>query len=276
MTRLSDTSALVSLLAGNRIHSGRYATKYRSMLDLEAGRPMLDSCLSVWPHLDELVINRKWCILQEIINSIRHDTRQAVLLGSGLDTLSLELAEIEPTMTIYEVDEEHMDAKAHMIRQAAPDVSDRIQHITASLDIMDHTLHLLDTSGWLSGQPTVFVLEGITYYLSPTTLQNVLTTAGQTADSHIIIEHMIPSDQVSPERAHIPCRVFDTIRQSIPDPIRIEYFDHDTLLEMARQAGCSVVRRHTMHSIEMDRTGANHHFPTVESGWIEVSVLRTG
>lgn len=71
LAKLSDTSAFVTLLAGNDIHTSAYSSRYRAMLDLSAGRDLLRRCSEVWLHLNELVKNRKKCILDETLRCIR-------------------------------------------------------------------------------------------------------------------------------------------------------------------------------------------------------------
>ena len=275
LTRLSDTSALVTLLAGKDVHIGPYSSRYRDLLDLSGGGDFLRRCTGVWPHLDQLVKNRKTCIQDEVFECIRGGGVQVVILGSGLDPLSLEIAYRMGGVRVYEVDADQMDDKRDLIREAAPDAAGRITCVTADLSRPRQVIQEVASAGWDASLPSVLVLEGISYYLSEKNLWDVVARFGEASTNDVILEYIVPHEMIIPERAHIPDAVFEIIRQSIGGPLEIARFGPDTIRDMAGRIGGRLVNRHTMRSIELSRTGANRYFPTDRSGWVEVARIRT-
>lgn len=272
MTRhkLADTSAFVTLLAGDDVHTSDYASKYRDTLDLSSGESLLRRSRLVWPHLDQLVKNRKSCILELVTECIAGGVAQVVVLGSGVDQLSLELASRTRNVRMYEVDFDQMDAKQSLVRRIAPDTVGRIFHVTADLACPGEVVRGVESAGWDGSIPSILVFEGISYYLEQKDLWGVMAAFGKNAANDIILEYIVPSTMIDPARSHIPDEVFGIIRKSLADPIAISRLDYDTIRSRVNLMGGRVVSRHTMRSMELKRTGTNLHFSTDRSGWVEI------
>ena len=273
--KLSDTSAFVTLLAGREVHTSPHALRYLDMMDLSPGEDLIRKCLRVWPHLDQLVKNRKRCILDETLECLSGGIGQVVILGSGIDTLSLEVASRTEGVTVYELDTDNMDVKRRLLEEAAPDLAGRIRCVTADLRRPSEAAARAAKAGWRADAPSVLVLEGISYYLGERTFWDIIRQFGTGSENHIILEYMVPSESIEPERAHIPDDVFDTIYEYLSEYLDIYRLDHNMVRKRAAELGGRVVRRHTMHTMEIHRTGATRHFPTERSGWIEVCRMLT-
>lgn len=272
--RLSDTSAFVELLAGREVHTSPASLRYMDMLDLYPGEDLLHRCFMVWPHLDQLVKNRKKCILEETLECISAGTRQVVILGSGIDTLSLEIVSRVGDVAVYELDTDNMDTKRSLLNKAAPGAADRVTCVTADLERAAEAVAKTAAAGWRNDIPSVLVLEGISYYLQEPAMWDVIRRFGTGAENDIILEYMVPAERIAPERAHIPDDVFGIIQEYLSGPLAISRMEPARIREMAAETGGRILRRHTMHSIEKSRTGTNRHFPTERSGWIEVCRVR--
>ena len=272
--RLSDTSAFVTLLAGREVHTSPASLRYMNMLDLSPGEDLLRRCNMVWPHLDQLVKNRKKCVLEETLECISTGARQVVILGSGIDTLSLELVSRVKDVAVYELDTDNLAAKQSLISEAAPEDSGRVACVTADLGRATEVVARMVAAGWRSDLPSVLVLEGISYYLREPVMWEMIRQLGTGAENDIILEYIVPDVCIAPERAHIPDDVFDTIQEYMSAPLEITKVEPARLRAIVAGAGGRILRRHTMYTMEKRRTGTNHHFPTERSGWIEVCRIR--
>ena len=273
--KLSDTSAFVTLLAGREVHTSPHTLRYLDMMDLSPGEDLIRKCLRIWPHLDQLVKNRKRCILDETLECLSGGIGQVVILGSGIDTLSLEVASRTEGVTVYELDTDNMDAKRRLLDEAAPDVAGRIRCVTADLGRPSEAVDRAAKAGWRADLPSVLVLEGVSYYLGERTFWDIIRQFGAGSENQVILEYLVPSGSIEPGRAHIPDAVFDTIGEYLSDRLDIYRLDHNVVRKRAAELGGRVVRRHTMHTMEIHRTGATRHFPTERSGWIEVCRMLT-
>lgn len=270
---LSDTSAFVTLLAGREVHTSTASLRYLDMLDLSSGEELLHRCFSVWPHLDQLVKNRKECILKETLECISGGTRQVVILGSGIDPLSLEIVSRVGDVAVYELDT-NLDDKRNLLIEAAPEVADRVACVDADLAQAAEAVAKTAAAGWRSDIPSVVVLEGISYYLREPAMWDIIRQFCTGAENDIILEYMVPAGYIAREWVHIPDDVFGTLQEYMSSPLEVSRLDPARIQERVAETGGRILRRHTMHSIEKNRTGTNLHFPTERSGWIEVCHIR--
>lgn len=267
---LSDTSALVTLLEGREVHTSPQTTKYLDMLDLSVGEDLLRRCIGVWPHVDQIVKNRKSCILDETLRCISDGARQVAILGSGIDPLSLEIVSRTQNVMVYEFDTVNMRHKQDLLETAVPDMAGRIRCRYADLSRAGSALIGARKAGWQDDVPSVLVLEGVSYYLSKNALRALLLGLRGASDLYIILEYMVPPSLIVPERAHIPGDIFGIIQEHISEPLDVSFMDPDYVKEMVTNMNGRLVSRHTMHSIEKHRVGTNHYFPTEPSGWVEI------
>ncbi|MXX20407.1 MAG: class I SAM-dependent methyltransferase [Cenarchaeum sp. SB0665_bin_23] len=272
--QLSDTSAFVILLMSDGIHVSKNSQRYMDMLDLSCGIDLLKDCTRVWPHLGEIVLNRKSTILQEVKFMMQDGAEQVIIFGSGMDALSLEITSLNNTVQVYEVDAHHMKHKQQLLNKAMQSTHN-ITCITADLNQPSRVISKIADAGWDKNRQSVLIFEGISYYLKSETLWEIIRQSSSCAANHVIVEYMVPSDMIDAERAHIPDDVFGIIQNSLPDNLRINRFGYDTIVQNVRIMGGSDIRRHTMSSIEKRRTGTNRIFPTESSGWIEVACFKT-
>lgn len=267
--QLSDTSAFVMLLLGNSIHTSQNSQRYMEMLDLTAGQELLKDCTMVWPHLDELVINRKSIILQEVKASIQSGVCQVVIFGSGMDALSIEITSLYDTVQVYEVDSHQMEHKQQLVNEVMQDTR-RITCVAVDLNQPSKVISKITDSGWDKNRPSVLVFEGISYYLEHGVLWEIARMFSSHAPNHAIVEYMVPKNMIDARRSHIPDGVFGVIQDKLPQNLKVNRFGHDTAIRHVEAIGGLDIRRHTMSSIEKSRTGANRFFPTKSSGWMEI------
>lgn len=270
---LSDTSAFVTILAGREIHTSPQSQKYLDMLDLSAGEELIRRCNRVWPHLDQLVKNRKWCIMECVMGCLAEGMRQVVILGSGMDPLSLEIASRAPNATVYELDVDNMGAKRRLLDAAAPDVAGNIRCVTADLGRPEDAAAGAVAAGWRPEAPTVLVMEGISYYLEEGAISELMRGFAARSEGRVVLEYIVPRGLIERERADIPDLVFAAIDEYMSDPLQILRLTPARVRELASQAGGGIVRRHTMNSMELERTGVNRYFPTERSGWVDVCLI---
>ena len=272
--QLSDTSAFVMLLMKDGIHTSKNSQVYRSMLDLSSGREFLRECAHVWPHLDELVLNRKSVILQEVKSSVQSGINQVIIFGSGMDALSLEITSLNDTVQVYEVDVDQMEHKQLLVNKVMQDTG-RIMCITADLNQSSRVVSNVLDARWDRSKPTLLIFEGISYYLKPGALWEIVRQFSSHAVNHVILEYIVPRDMIDKERAHIPDEVFGIIQDTLPYDLEIDRFEYNAIVQRAKAIGGFDIRRHTMSNIERRRTGANHFFPTESSGWVEIACFKT-
>ena len=273
--RISDTSALVSLLDDPPTHTSHYSVEYRKQLDLSSGLFLLEKCTNIWPYLSELVKNRKKCIMDEVLHCLSDKVKQVLILGSGIDSLSLELASRVPNVQIYEIDMEQMITKRNLMRNVASEIDDYIKFVEADLRKPQELRKRLVLAGWHQYEPSILVLEGISYYIGADALWGLISTLGKNASNYVVLEYIVPSGMIHPLRSHIPSSIFETIVHNLSDNMEIYRFGYDTVLTNLEKICGKTLRRYTTKDMEFTRLGSNPYFPTDRDGWLEVVCIQT-
>jgi methyltransferase (TIGR00027 family) len=100
-----------------------------------------------------------------------HEARQVVLLGAGMDTRAFRI-DWPPGTQVYEVDQaDVLDEKESLLKGSLPRSTRHA--IRADLKEMRWVDHLIN-SGFRPAEPSLWVLEGVLYYLTPPEVHNLL------------------------------------------------------------------------------------------------------
>ncbi len=269
MLKLSSTSALVLLWAKQKCYKSKSANHYLSQLDLTEGKYLYDQCGEVCSFYDEVIINRKYAILNILKNSFANesDILQLIIAGAGFDALGIEVKELYPHVTIFEIDVENMNTKSHLLIEPGSKSKNNIKFITANiLDIPNFIKNLIDHE-WNPKIPTLLVLEGISYYVLPKSIQNIIHAINPKL---VIFEFLKHNNEISIDRLHIPSKVFGLI-SSLCKLSPITKYNYTQIGKLFNSI--SVIEKYSMKILEQMRTGSNKNFMTEDSGWIEVCLL---
>lgn len=121
--------------------------------------------------------------LDEVIG--RSEARQVVLVAAGLDTRSVRLPWREGAV-LYELD--HGDLLEHKEKRLAElDAVHRCDRRPVGADLGGDWVSALRAAGWDAGVPTLWVAEGLLFYLDEDVARSLLTTlAGAGADGSVL------------------------------------------------------------------------------------------
>jgi len=268
---LASTSALVLLWEGGEIHTSKLSQHYRKLIDLNSGRKLLAKCNQVWTHYDQVIKNRKNCILN-IVNNVlsNNDVQQVVFLGAGLDSLSLEICSHFNSVRIFEIDNAHMEFKKNLIHEIDPSLSSHIKYITFDLSFPKELLNRMKDCGFQRSKPTLIVAEGFSYYLKEDKFWNIIEKF-QTPNkqNNIILEYMIPQKMISENRAVIPNKIFKIICSEFGLESITQYIKPEIQNKILNLNG-KIIANYNMKQKEKQRTKENEYFKNDKSGWIEV------
>lgn len=293
MDLLSSTSALVLRWADGKAHTSAPAQRFLGMLDLGPGEGIMRECDRFWPHYPEVIRNRKSCVLDLALDCIENDgTRQVVILGAGMDALSIELCS-RLDCAVFDVDSAGMGRKERLVGALTRDLRGALRCITA--DASDHSSVTsgLSGAGWIRDEPSLLVVEGLSYYLTAGDLWGLASgfaTARRT--NRMILEYLLPTSGIPEDLRPVARHPFDLIvKEAYESVIPLAAFPmphhppgltaEDSLWAFTTrygpgdieartsELGGAVLSRHDMRSMEMGRTGRNAVFGE-RSGWIEV------
>ena len=259
---LSDTSALVLLLLGDDFYESAAAQNYLRGLDLSAGAPLCEIFRALYPPYPQVIHNRKFVVR----NMAQHHARpQIVIAGAGLDAMGLELSGVLQEAEIFELDHVNMEIKQQMISRVSD--SKKLHCVSADLGHPAQMMAALRAAGWSADAPSLLILEGITYYLTPAQLANLVTAL---SPERIIADFLKPSAELSDEARRIADTAFAAIIKAC-DLAGVTRYGAQTL---AQTISREVIDKWSMARIESERPNAVQNFGSAENGWIELAVFK--
>ncbi|KAF5182038.1 Leucine carboxyl methyltransferase [Thalictrum thalictroides] len=133
--------------------------------------------------------------IESALHSFNSGENQVVLLGAGMDARAYRLSCLKES-NVFEVDFPKLLQMKATLLQAATGFNNENEKLTlkaksitrVAADITDDWLEKLQKSGFIPGRKTVWVLEGILYYLSHMDAMQVLKTiAADCALTHTVL-----------------------------------------------------------------------------------------
>jgi O-methyltransferase involved in polyketide biosynthesis len=272
MLSLAPTASLVMRWA-LPLYEKSPAQIFVRQLDLCSGEELFSRCDAICPWYGEVIQNRK-SFLKRIIER-RLDiwgSSQLVVLAAGQSPLALELALERPSQIsqTFEVDISGMAEKARLYAETFPKLQGKLQCLTGDIT-REGLLPLLEKSGFAKDSPSIVLMEGISYYLPRSALQKLISRFGSGGRSLIVIEYLLPCNNIEPSRRKIPREIFNLVERSAGLE-EISCYTADDLREIFRGAGGKLLESWSMRDMEMERCKKNVYFPRDELGWIGCSI----
>ncbi|MDP6526325.1 MAG: class I SAM-dependent methyltransferase [Kiritimatiellia bacterium] len=193
--------------------------------------------------------------------------QQLVIAGAGFDALGIEVMEFHPHVKVFELDRDNMSIKSSIFEELNNGSSKGITLIDVDLLNTSAVYRSLAAHGWKPTEPTVLLLEGISYYLPADTIQRLVQVI---KPGRLILEFLKQDEDIAPDRISIPNEVFGTISR-LCGLSHIRKYNYSQLEQLL--SNLSIVTKCSMKRLEELRTGSNRFFPTEDSGWIEVYSL---
>lgn len=286
--RLAATSSLAMLWTREaKIWQSPIVSTYLESLDLSDGKPLLSECNKVWGFYELVIMNRKYTILQLLLRDLkaisgrRLPCRQVVIMGAGMDPLSLELAARVPGATIYDVDVSNMRLKSEMIRDACAEHEGAklpIHCITGDISNPGRVIKLLEDKDWDRKVPTVLVIEGISYYVPESDLHNIISEFSTPClKNRLILEYLLTPEHIARSMVDIPEMIFGIISKE-ESIVKITRYAPDQMRSMisdarksaTAKAGADAFKEYTLRQMEKDWHGRSRAFKQDKTGWIRI------
>jgi len=246
------------------------SSKYLEFLNLDSVRELYLKCNQVWPFYSEVIKNRKkcvWDLTQLGLND--ENVLQVIILGAGMDPLSLDIISKNQSVKIFEIDFS-MDEKKAVIEKMDSTLLDSLVMISVDLKKPDELLKSLVKSGWNPKYSTLVVLEGISYYLSEKIMNSILRLfKTENKKNRVIFEYLVSQDLVSKKGAANAKKIFDLISEDT-GLVEITRYNQIKIKKIIETLNGSLLKILTMKEMEWERTGKNIFFRRSKSGWIEI------
>jgi methyltransferase (TIGR00027 family) len=144
-------------------------------------KPLKDPAARAWvmknkvaPGAYEFMIARTAFFDRIVEQALKENIEQLVLLGAGYDSRPYRFGKLIQDTKIFELDAKPtQQRKKECLRQAEISISEQISFVPVNFET-DNLREVLTEAGFSQGKKTLFVWEGVTYYLSMEAVDNML------------------------------------------------------------------------------------------------------
>lgn len=167
-----------------------------------------------------------------VARAVTSGTRQAVILGAGLDTFAYRNP--YPDLRVYEIDHPATQRwKRARLASAGIDCPDTLTLVPVDFESQDLATEL-ESTAFTRTEPAVFVWLGVVFYLTPSAARATLEyIAGQAQPVEVIFDYL-QSANTDEDRAHLQARA-DRLAAA-GEPL-FTYFTSDEICQQLRVLG---------------------------------------
>lgn len=274
--KLDSTSAL-NIQWGRNSFDCKIIDSMIEHLDLSEGELLYNKCNAICDWYEEVILNRDYFTINFINEQLitKNDEHLIIILAAGNSPLSLEILKNNYPLInkILEIDSFGMDEKQELYDNYFPEYSEKIKCITADikassmLSLLNSLLH-----EYYNEIPCIIILEGVSYYITEGDLKNIISSfKSDLHNNTLIIESLLPYDDISADKKNIPTNVFETIKDE-KGLSQITSYSKESLYEIFSSSGGILLEDHNLTDLEKFRLGENKFFPNPNDGCIECSV----
>jgi methyltransferase (TIGR00027 family) len=167
--------------------------------------PLKDQAIREWviksriaPGMYEFMIARTTFFDDVVEQALRENIPQIVFLGAGYDSRSYRFKDIIKDTRIFELDiKPTQQRKKELLHQAGISISDQVVFVSINFNT-DNIGEVLNLAGFDSNKKTLFVWEGVTYYLSAPVVDDTLSIirSNSPVGSLICFDFASPSPEI--------------------------------------------------------------------------------
>jgi methyltransferase (TIGR00027 family) len=150
-------------------------------LEKEQKKPLKDLAIRAWvmqnkiaPGAYEFMIARTAFFDRIVEQALKENIEQVVLLGAGYDSRPYRFGKFIQDTKIFELDAKPtQQRKKECLQQAEISISEQISFVPINFET-DNLRNTLTEAGFSQEKKTLFIWEGVTYYLSAEVVDNML------------------------------------------------------------------------------------------------------
>jgi methyltransferase (TIGR00027 family) len=155
--------------------------------------------------------------------TVKNGIEQLVILGAGYDTRAYRIKELE-NIRVFELDHPHtIKVKKEKIQEIFGQLPSHVTYITADLEVQKLE-ELLAGNGYEINMKTLFVMEGLIYYLPPEAVDELLSFIVNNSGkgSAIVFDYGRPNYEAAPEAKYgyeFAKQRGEPVKSSINEPV---------------------------------------------------------
>lgn len=133
------------------------------------------------PGLNEYMVARTAYFDNLFVDALNNGIPQIVLLGAGYDTRAYRFAELDTGTKIFELDAAPtQNRKLQCLKRARIDIHQQVKHVPINFN-EESLKDVLEKAGYDSREKTLFIWEGVSYYLEAESVDATLDYVSRSA-----------------------------------------------------------------------------------------------
>ncbi|RFS19642.1 hypothetical protein DVR12_21295 [Chitinophaga silvatica] len=266
--KVRATSRLV-LEAALPLYNTALQQQYIDAIDFSETSRLLYELKLHYPPFIEIIKLRKLGIRHLLNEALSlHPIQQIVILGSGLDPLSLYLLENYPQLrNIIEVDNGYIAEKRAIYDTILPEQN--LIHF-APCDITDTSLlwSSLINNGYDPTSPVIIVFEGIIHYISSEAFSKVMQLFQSPRHMNLVmLDYTLSVEEVPKAQQAIHEGVLNMLASNLPEPLKV--FSRHQMNAILKSLHATSINRASIHLLEKLYSQSTH-FPVDGEGGLEL------
>jgi methyltransferase (TIGR00027 family) len=140
-----------------------------------------------FPGMNAYIIARTAFFDDLFVMALKESVPQIALLGAGYDSRAYRFASLIQATRIFELDvAPTQERKKVCLKKAKINVPQGVAFVPIDFN-REILKNILEKAGWQSQQKTLFIWEGVTYYLDPGSVEATLDFFSQSADPNSLL-----------------------------------------------------------------------------------------
>ena len=203
------------------------------------------------PGLNEYMIARTVYFDRLFVDAIKKEFPQIVLLGAGYDTRAYRFAELNKSTKVIELDADPtQNWKKKCLKKAKIDMPENVT--LAPINFNTESLKdVLEKAGYDPAKKTLFIWEGVSYYLESESVDATLGFVKESAhpESIIAFDYVVPLT-VENENAFGVKKFFESMKKEHEDESLVFSIDEGKIETFLEERGLKVIEHLNNEQIE--------------------------
>ena len=147
-----------------------------------------------------------------------------------------------------------------------------IRFISADLTKPDEVFQNLLKNGFQKQKPTVFIAEGISYYIAHNDLTNLMAMFKENnIKQNLILEYFCEKEEVKPSWSQVIEQLIELFSTKFSIP-KISLYSENQLQNLATQLDGEILKTVTLHDIEAQKKESSY-FSDKKEGHVRISLF---
>ena len=211
-----------------------------------------DKDKKITPGVYEYMIARTAFFDNAFADALNNYVSQIVLLGAGYDTRAYRFANLNNTTNIFELDiSTTQNRKKKCLRKAGINLPEHVKLVPIDFN-RESLIRVLADAGYKNNEETLFIWEGVSYYLEPESVETTLEFVNNSSHNTSVIafDYAISISEEKIKQYYGAKEFIQTWKKHRSDESFRFTIDESQMVSYLKQRGLKIISHLNPHEIE--------------------------